>query len=69
MQSAVIKLLTFEEAADHIHGVAGVSSITPQWVRSQVDQGKLPSVTIARKRHVRVDVLDALVSRWMKLAA
>lgn len=65
----IMKLMTFDEASEHIRSSTGLPDITPQWVRSQVDQGKLGSVTVAGKRRVRLDRVDAMIQKWIGAAA
>ncbi|XAI95915.1 hypothetical protein [Microcystis phage Mwe-JY26] len=62
------RLLTLDEALDRFHA-AGLTDLDRTWIRNQVDRGLLPAVVVARRRRVRMDVVDRMIEDWMKKAA
>jgi hypothetical protein len=62
-------MLDLEAAAVFLRERTGMEDLTHQWVRTQVDSGKVPCVVVRRKRRIRQDVLEHLINSWLKEAA
>jgi hypothetical protein len=64
-----MKLMGLDDAAVYLQTATGLLDLDRQWVRTQIDSGKLPCVVINRKRRVSQTALDRLCEKWRKEAA
>lgn len=63
-----IRLLTIDEVVDRLHE-AGLTDLTRRWVQDQINRGILPAVVIARRRRVRQDRVEEMITTWVRKAA
>lgn len=61
------KLLSIDDALALFHE-AGLTDLTRDWLRGQIERGELPAVVVARRRRVREDRVVALIEKWVKKA-
>lgn len=62
-----IKLYTKYQALDYLHEF-GMLDLNIKWFDRNMDRGNIPYVVIARKRRIRTDFLDRMVSQWLREA-
>ncbi len=62
------KLLSCQQAAEFLQQ-AGLTDLGTKWVQDQIDRGKIPCTLIARRRRVRQDHLESMLSTWLAEAS
>lgn len=63
-----IQLWSIPQAVEYLKS-RGLTDINEKWIKNRCDRGLMPYTVVGNKRRIRSDVLEKIVSNWIRDAA